>query len=301
MRRVCFITRPSFRSFGQHYFVYACQEVMTGLGWEAERVHMDDFDHTRYGPEDLIFTIDCVTVGGIEQRGLRKSKAFKIYYNMEPIPCLPHYISRSIRHVEKVQKLRMDGILDYNGHSAQWWRDNGYHAAYCGLAYHESYERSFPEEQLYPDGVYYLGRERGRRGTVAGRLRAAGKLPVQCLYLRGKNNHMERLNCSPGIHLNLHRINNPFHFGGIRVVIMGLSNARFVLSEACDWVPEGLTAGEHWDMANGTIGDLVEKAKWWFERPDERERAGRAGQEFVRKHHRLDVELPRGLKELGVI
>ncbi len=304
--------------FGKQYFAIAVCDVLSSIGYDAKLVPVEDVASRALRQQDILFFLDMQSAHAILGRRMsrseRRPRATSIYFNMEPLPDREYealYHGRFRRYKRALDQLRPDVIFDYNQHTTRYLNRRRSNAHHCPIAYHESYdlhgEGDFPDAvQLLGDEVQEVKTDRSgvpfrtvlsRRGVVCKAIRDAG-VPCNSYNFREDPEALERLNLSAGIHLNAHHVNPPFNFGGIRVIIMGMANKRFVMSEPCVWHPPGLKSGEHWVVVN--TEDIPEQAAYWMDRKKEREEIGRAGYEFMKTHHRLDVALPKALESAGL-
>jgi len=297
--------------FGKQYFAIAVCDVLSSMGYDAKLVPVEDVDSRSLRREDILFFLDLQSAHAILgrrlSRSVRRPRATSIYFNMEPLPDRDYeapYYDRFRRYKRALDQLRPDVIFDYNESTTRFLSRRRQNTHHCPIAYHETYD--LHGEGDFPDAVQLLGDEvckdsggfsLTRRGVVCKAIRDAG-VPCNSYSFRNHIECLENLNLSPGIHLNAHHVDPPFTFGGIRVIIMGMANKRFVMSEPCVWHPPGLKSGEHWVVVN--TEDIPEQAAYWMDRKKEREGIGRAGYEFIKKHHRLDVALPKALESAGL-
>jgi len=308
---------------GRHLFVNAVRQVLTSIGYDVRVVPDVEVNIRALGYDDLLFFVDHTTAVTVLSKG-RPRKPTILYFNTEPVKALECYPEKYRRRIGRYQlgvtALAPDLIFDYNLPTSRFWKRKSLVAYHCPMGYHDSYTLppgpSFSAavhslgEELFdakptrrPPGLRGKGREsklpdlKTRRGYICDSLRDA-RLPCRSYAFREDWPSVEKLNRSPGVHLNVNQVLPPFTFGPLRVISFCLANSRFVLSEPCNWYPKGLRAGYHWDVAPPE--EFIDRVCYWWARPKERDEIGRAGFEFIRNHHRLDVHLPETLAKAGL-
>ncbi len=313
-RRVFIPMRRHMVFYGKHLFAYALQSCLSEMGFDAQCVPSAKPRQWGIRKNDICFYVDAATTKNTLYA--RSKESVQVYFNMEPAEVKPHYPERNRQRVwsymNRVLRSDFDVVFDYNGNTTKLWQSKGQKAYLLPIAYHESYER--PRAEPLRRAVHFLGNEcysvaklakkgegpgrKDRRGILCDEIRSLGARCRSHNFRDRPQEQLDRLLWTPGVHLNLHRFPSPFQFGGLRVIAMLMANRRFVLTEECHWLPPGLVAGEHWDVA--TPHDLPQRAADWLSRPRACEAIGQAGYEFIKKHHRLDVELTKAMVAAGL-
>jgi len=318
-KRIVIPMRRAMVHWGKDLFALALASCFRSLGFKVIMPDVSDVGPGDFTRNDFVLFVDWASARSKFSNALvyaRRNKATTAHYNMEPIAPAPWLLdsfnSRSKRYREKISG-KFDIIFDYNQNTTDILKARGENAYLLPMGYHESYEVAWLppfdvgahwlglEYHPPPKGAEYDPRILDRRGEICKAIREAGA-PCSSHFFRGlpgRLDLMRKMLSTPGVHLNLHRPGSPFQFGGIRVIQLLMSNRRFVLSEPCSWYPEGLTPGVHWDVAEPE--QIPEHVLYWLKKPIKREAVARAGYEFIRANHRLDVFLKQALIEAGVM
>jgi len=313
--RVFFPMRKHMKYYGKHLFVIAVREIMEGWGFDARIVPSERYKEWPIRKGDIVFYADAGSTR-TSPPWAKSRGAWTYYFNMEPADPLPHYPEPNRHRVAsyaRVLRANFDVVFDYNGNTTENLRSLGVNAYLLPIGYHESFER--PRLKPYRAGVHFLGNEmepefkntkpgkernlKSRRGKMCDEIRKLGTPCHSHSFRVRTQEEFDRFLWTPGVHLNLHRFPPPFQFGGLRVIAMLMSNQRFVLTEICNWLPPGLVPGVHWDVA--PPDEFAERAAYWYSKPRACKKMGRAGYEFLKKSHRLDVELERAMTEAGIL
>jgi len=219
----------------------------------------------------------------------------KVYWNFHP--CVPErahgYSGYYHKHwVETEKSLRRGhfcAVLEYDKVQYQFMERAKWPVWHCPVGYHKSFEVA-PSEPL-PRGIYFLGNLSTKRRHW---IDIVGAKTVNYTTTPWVQN---RLLCTPGVHINV-KLRTMGCFLGLRVIMLLASNARCIVTENSGWSP--LKRGKHCfeatkpEKMKRICADLMRH-------PEECEKIGRQGYEFVKTHLRLEASLVPVIREvLGV-
>lgn len=298
-RRVCVPQTPYWIRYGHDIFVEALVDVFRGLGFEVDTPDQDESEPWEYGPDDLVLFVENYGarkwIRRIEAAGRGAGRAKRLYFNVDPLKG---------KNLEQPVVHEISAILDYCGQNKAIWTKNGWDprkVVHCGMGYHSTYERHVCREpsRFEPDGIHLMADVTKARRRDVVRLLGAEGVEVNHRTFGDDRQGALAFVASPGVHLNVQRHHRISTFGWIRILMFHLMARSFVLSEELGWYPDGFESGRHWVVA--PFESLPEVAERWLARPDERREIGEAGYQFMKRHHRLETQLPAALKKIGVI
>lgn len=279
-----------WEKFGFDILATGMGHVLEDLGFHVVTMDKNEVRPCDFGPRDIAVFLENHEAMKWDLRAEKTGpgEALKVFFSMDPL---------RRRTVDHAKNFHYDVILDYNPrHVGRWKREGWPRVAYCPQGYHESYEDQV-EPPAFSSGVHFLGDFGSKKRRMFQEIAEAEGLEIRSGVYETRRAAMAHAS-SPGVHLNINRSSH-LTFGWIRILMMYLVSGSFVLSENLSWAPEGLTAGEHWDTA--PFEEVPRRAKYWLERPMERQAIAAAGKAFFRENHRLDEGLARALRKVRVI
>jgi spore maturation protein CgeB len=269
---------------------YAAKE----LGHNTEVTVVDTLDDYNRGDINLFLGAHWFSEKNKEGNVIfnKPKDAIWVWYQMEQIP--HHDSITPVTEWRWDQTVRIkdnfDWILAESPPKVKFLQSQNIKSDLLLCGYHSSHEWKVPEINKEFD-LIFIGAITPRRAKVLERVLNETKLsmfPMQP-FISGKEKYFALKKSR--IYLNIH-MNDLKAFEKQRIIVEGLTNRNFVLSESIDHL-EGFRVGEHLGMA--PYDDLVDSLHHYVNHDEEREEIIRKGYDYVKKDYCIIPSLERVL------
>lgn len=202
---------------------------------------------------------------------------------------------------------RFDWIWDYSPNNTETFQDMGFRSVYIPIGYHREFEIEGLDEAY---DVGFIGKIHHESRRLAAVSRIPKKLKTSILIHqrdgRGYRKfhtqlRMRKETLRTKVYLHIHSRRAGRNFPSARIIQLGLSNRRAVVTEESCWTPDGLSSPEHYLTFPVDDWDgMIDRIKSLLSDDEARIKMARRGYEFVTTKWRMVDHIRRGLEEIGI-
>lgn len=260
------------------------------LGKSAEIVGIDSLNEFNRGDVNLI--LGAHWFAEQEKEGTISFKkpdgAIWVWQQMEQIPHHDSVTETTKWRWDQTVRLmnNFDWILAESPPKVKFLHQQGINSTLLLCGYQPSLEAVLPAVDKKFDVIFY-GAITPRRYRIIEKIANETKLSmhVPAHFLWGKDKHMTLK--SAKVVLNVH-MNELKAFEKPRIVVDGLSNKNFILTETIDHL-EGFTPRKHFAMAS--YDSLIEELAYWVQNDEERDKIIQNGYSHVKTQYNITESL----------
>lgn len=261
-------------------FARALSDVFSDLGYQNEVVTV---------PKKRPGLMIVVGVKNLCAR-LKRFNCPIVLYSVDPI-----YVIRANRFCRGLMEFGFSprdlfGVIDFSPIDRVGFRRIGIRRwVFAPVGYHRFFEvLNAPIDEKYDVG--FLGNLSERRKKVIAEIESSFSVD------KNRTDDVGLFLGKSSILIHIIKDDYNFNFAAFRIIQLGLSNARFVISEPSCWAPNGIESGVHLVVAKRD--DLVGSIRWAINNPEERSRIAKSGHEWVKSSYCLIDNFRKPMEEV---